>query len=461
MAARRPFGSLRDITLRVAGTRIERWNLLMPKFGGRTRAISVGGAVLAGLAGVVGVVIFASPAGAWSITDFQVSGSACATTTGTYTVTYVGKTGAGDNGTLTVESETPSGTTISGSPQEVTGGKDFTVTQSGIPGSATSASVTIKLNWHGDDNPATQLAEAKLSGDCNKPPTQVTATEPTFSDATCLSPQPTYTIPPATGVQYEVNGKPVDSNKTYDAQPGDVVAVTAVAVTDYTLTGATSWGPHTFAAVPTNCANVPTVTQPSCSSPNGSYMIPTTADVVYYVNGKEAKADTYSSKPGSTVKITAFGSQGQALPGTTSWTFTIRAAPTDCNAHVPTFVDNTCTVSGTYTIPATTADYTVNDVSVAPGKHSATAGAVVTVKAIAAAGHPLSGTTSWTHTFPTLPQCAPAAANNGSGPLAQTGPEVPVGQASLIAGLLALVGGAMLYAGRRRPAVGPGRHSAP
>jgi hypothetical protein len=72
-------------------------------------------------------------------------------------------------------------------------------------------------------------------------------------------------------------------------------------------------------------------------------------------------------------------------------------------------------------------------------------------------GHALTRTTSWTHTFADLPQCAPDSPSvNGS--LPQTGPDVPVGKASLLAGLLALVGTALLFAGRKPSR--PGRHSA-
>ena len=432
----------------------------MPKFGGRTRAISVGGAVLAGLAGVVGVVIFANPAGAWSITKLDVAGHACASSTGTFNVTYTGVTGNGDNGTVTATA-TPSGTSVTPETQEVTGGTPFTITQSGIPGTASSASLTIKVDWHGDNNPATKTVTATLTGDCTKI-TTATTTEPTFTNGTCDHPNASYTIPDVKGVDYQVNGTKVAAG-TYPAKPGDTIAVTAVAQTGYTLSGDASWPSFTFSALPTNCAGptAPKFTDVTCTSSAASYWIPTTAGITYFVNGKPTTAGTHSVKAGTKLIIAAIAEDGHALAGTTSWTFTVASAPTGCatNGIVPDFVDNTCIDSGTYTIPDTIADFTVNDVAVSAGTHSATAGAVVTVKAIARAGHPLTGTTSWTHTFPTLPQCAPAAANNGSGPLAQTGPEVPVGQASLIAGLLALVGGAMLFAGRRRPATS-GRHSA-
>jgi hypothetical protein len=432
----------------------------MPKFGGRTRAISVGGAVLAGLAGVVGVVIFANPAGAW---HSKLTGTAeCDTSTGTFTVTYTGS--STNAGTVTVKSSSPSGPGITVStpnPAHVPDNGSFTITQTGVPASAGTASLTSHVSW---DQPSNENGDASsddvpLNGTCAQP---ATATEPKFTNGTCDTPQPTYWIPDVKGVDYQVNGQTVTKGD-HSAQAGSSIVVAAVAQTGYTLSGKDSW-PFTFDSAPTGCAGptAPKFTDVTCTSSAASYWIPTTAGITYYVNGKPATAGSHSVKAGTKLIIAAIADDGHALAGTTSWTFTVATAPTGCatNGIVPEFVDNTCTVSGTYTIPATTADYTVNDVSVAPGKHSATAGATVTIKAIAAAGHPLTGTTSWTHTFPTLPQCAPAAANNGSGPLANTGPEVPVGQASLIAGLLALVGGAMLYAGRRRPAVASGRHSA-
>jgi hypothetical protein len=300
-----------------------------------------------------------------------------------------------------------------------------------------------------------------LAGDCTKPPTQTTATKPGFTDATCLSPTPTYTIPSVVGVQYQVNGKNVDAGKTYDdVKPGDVITITAVAQKGYELTGTTSWS-WTFSPVPTNCTDTPTSTQPSCTSPNGTYTIPDKTGVVYFVNGTKTDKGTYPGKAGATITVTAQGPNGETLPGTTEWKLTFGAAPTDCSAHAPTFVDNTCTLSGSYTIPDTTADFTVNDVAVSAGKHSATAGSTITVKAIAQTGHPLTGPTSWTHTFPNLPQCIAPVAPQSGGQLPNTGPDVPVGQATLIAGLLALIGAAMLFAGRRpSTARATGRHSA-
>ncbi|HEY7048330.1 MAG TPA: hypothetical protein VH373_14020 [Jatrophihabitantaceae bacterium] len=425
----------------------------MRKFGSRAKLARVGGAVLAGVAGVVGVVILASPAGAHTAV---LSGVAQCANDGTVTIDYtLDLQRSSLTADVTITDSTPAGTTITPDGlNDVPGDNTYHLTQSGVPADAGTASLSVDVVWSDNFEAPASSDKINLPTNC-APPKETTATKPMFTNGTCLSPQPTYTIPEAEGVQYQVEQKDV-SPGTYQAKPGDVVEVTAIAEQGFTLTGDKSWS-FTFQAVPTDCANAPTVTQPSCTSANGNYTVPTTEGVTYFVNGTETKAGTYPAKAGSTVKITAFGSNGQALPGTTSWTFTIKAAPTDCNAHVPTFVNNTCTSSGHYTIPDSTAGYTVNGVSVTPGTHSATAGTTVTIRAIARPGHPLVGTTSWTHTFPSLSTCiAPAADVHGSGPLANTGPDVPVGQATLVAGLLALFGAGLLFAGRRP---NPGRHS--
>ncbi|HEY3629246.1 MAG TPA: hypothetical protein VGL21_00045 [Jatrophihabitantaceae bacterium] len=366
--------------------------------------------------------------------------------------------------TVTVLSDAtvPAGTAVTPTQQNVSGDASFTVTQTGVSGTATSASVKVHVTWS-DGFEADVPGTVKLGGDCAKPPTQVTAAEATFTDASCLHPTDTYTIPKAVeGTKYQVNGNDVAADKTYDAQPGDVITITAVALPGYELTGTKSWGPHTFGAVPTNCTGTPSNTQPSCTSPNGTYTIPGTDNVVYFVNGTETKQGTYPGKAGTTITVTAKGPSGETLPGTSSWTLKFGAAPTDCNAHVPTFVDNTCALTGSYTIPDSYSDYTVNDVAVSAGKHSATAGSTITVKAIARPGHPLTGTTNWTHAFPNLPQCvAPITPPHAGSQLPNTGPDVPVGKATLLAGLLALIGGGMLFAGRRpSTARTTGRHSA-
>lgn len=413
--------------------------------------VSVGAAVLAGLAGIIGVVIFASPAGAWHAT---VQGSAkCDSSTGTWTVVYEGR--STNAGTVTVKSLTPQ-TDYSPTSQHAASNGTFTITQTGIPGTATESSLTVHVAWdeQSTENGDFASGPVALTGPCTK---AATAAQPTFNNGTCTSPQPTYMIPDVAGVTYEVNGVGVAPG-SHPAQPGDSITVEAAAKSGYALSEATSSWQFTFAALPASCAAAPTDTPPSCASPNGHYTIPTTEGVTYFVNGKQTPAGTYAAKAGSSVKITAFGSSGGALAGTSSWTFQFPATPMGCTVHVPAFVDNTCTRQGSYTIPGvTTADYTVNGIAVSAGTHHASAGATLTVRAIPKSGNTLTGTTSWTHTFPDLPQCAPDSPT-ANGSLPNTGPDVPVGKASLIAGLLALVGTALLFAGRKPSA--PGRHSA-
>jgi len=423
----------------------------MPKFGSRARVVSLGVAALTGLAGVVGVVIFAGPAGAWHAT---VQGAAtCDSSTGTWTVTYEGT--STNAGTVTVKSLTPE-TAYSPTSQHVAGNGTFTITQTGVPSTATEASITVHVAWdeQSTENGDFASSPVTLTGTCSK---LTTATQPTFTNGTCTNAQPSYTIPDVEGVTYQVNGAVVAPGR-HPAQPGDSITVEATAKSGYTLSGDTRSWQFTFAALPTHCAAAPTDTPSSCASPNGTYTIPATAGVTYLVNGKQTAPGTYSAKAGSSVKITAFGSNGQPLPGTSTWTLHFAATPTGCTAHVPAFVDNTCTRHGTYTIPGvTTADYTVNGVAVSAGTHHATAGATLTIRVSAKPGQALTGTTSWMHTFADLPQCAPDTPS-ASGSLPQTGPDVPIGKASLLAGLLALVGTALLFAGRKPSR--PGRHSA-
>jgi hypothetical protein len=413
--------------------------------------VSLGTAVLAGLAGIVGVVIFASPAGAWHAT---VQGTAkCDSSTGTWTVTYEGT--STNAGTVTVKSLTPQ-TAYSPTSQHVAGNGIFTITQTAVPGTATEASISVHVAWdeQSTENGDFASSPVTLTGLCSK---TTTATQPTFTNGTCTNTQPSYTIPDVEGVTYQVNGAVVAPGR-HPAQPGDSITVEATAKSGYTRSGDTRSWQFTFAALPTNCAAAPTDTPGSCASPNSTYTIPATAGVTYFVNGKETAPGTYSGKAGFAVKITASGSNGQALPGTSSWTFQFPATPMGCTAHVPTFVDNTCTQHGSYRIPGvTTADYTVNGVAVSAGAHHATAGATLTIRVSAKPGHAVTGTTSWTHTFADPPQCAPDSPS-ANGSLPQTGPDVPVGKASLLAGLLALVGMALLFAGRKSRR--PGRHSA-
>lgn len=91
------------------------------------------------------------------------------------------------------------------------------------------------------------------------PPTQVTASAPTFSEPTCAAPTASLQLPSTEGVTYTQSGT---------AAPGATVTVTATAQPGYALTGQTVWE-HTFASVPANCGQTlpPETTPPPQVSP--------------------------------------------------------------------------------------------------------------------------------------------------------------------------------------------------
>jgi hypothetical protein len=132
----------------------------------------------------------------------------------------------------------------------------------------------------------------------------------------------------------------------------------------------------------------------------------------------------------------------------------------------PTFTDNACETNGpsgsSFALPESPGvDYFVNAVQTETGTHSATDGSTITIIAVAQQGYTLTGDTSWSHTFAVVTNCAqvspthivvppasqPTVAAATTVRLASTG--VPTLSLLLIAGLLALVGGAMCASGVR------------
>ncbi len=453
----------------------------MPKIGGRTRLLSVGGVVLAGVAGVAGLVLLANPAGAHTADLHGVA--TCDTQSGTYTVKY---SGTADylslDPVVTVTNSSPDGAGVSVAPQspQVASNGNYSITQTGIPASNTFASLSLHVVWTDGftQNPAAQVA---LPSGCTPPSTPVTPGTPTFADESCTTPDGAgFTIPDTEGVDYVVDNNKVEPG-AHSAAAGSTVTITAVAEPGHTLTGTTTWT-HTFPAAPTDCEGptAPSFTDDACatSAPAGaSYTIPDTEGVDYLVDGTKAAPGTHEATDGSKITITAVAQDGHPLNGTTTWTHTFAAAPTDCGASgaapAPTFTDATCdSPDASYTIPSSTnVTYLVNGVEASAGKHSGTAGTKVSISAVGKAGYTITGTTSWAHTFEaTTAQCIAGGAAGpvtGSGPaaggpaaapvLANTGLDFPAGQTAIVGMLLALLGGVCVWAGRR-PGT-PGRHS--
>jgi hypothetical protein len=372
----------------------------MPKNGSRSRFMSLGGVVLAGLAGVVGVVLLASPAGAHNADLHGVA--TCDTQTGTYTVTY---SGTADylqlDPVVTVTSSSPdsAGVTVSPMSPPVASNGDYSITQTGIPASTTIASLKVHVYWT-DSFTRDPEADVALPEGCSPPATPVTPGTPTFVDDTCSADDTAaYTIPDTKGVDYMVDNAKVDAG-THQATDVSTITITAVAQNGYTLTGTTTWT-HTFPAAPTDCgtsgeAPAPTFTDATCDSPAASYTIPSSEHVSYQVNDVPAAAGKHTATAGTTVSIVAVAKPGFTMVGTKSWTHSFPATTTEC-------------VAGGGTGPVS--------------------------------GGPVAS--------PPAPAAAPVLAN--------TGLDVPAGKATIVGILLALFGGVCLWAGRRPTA--PGRHA--
>jgi hypothetical protein len=420
------------------------------------------------LVGMVGAVILAGPASAH---DTSVNGptTVCDAATGTYTITYTGQGDYDLPSTVSVVDASPAGTTVTPQSQDVQpvtlkgGGYSdpFTIVQTGVPGTATTASITITEVWSDQYTVRGTATATNLGGDCTK---TTTPTAPSFANDACEGYAPvgaSYTITAVTGVVYKVNGETVAAG-TYPATDGSTITITAVAAPGYTLSGTTTFT-HTFTAQPTCTTSVvvgdPTFTDDVCHNlaPAGaSYTIAAVTGVIYKVNGETVAAGTYPATDGSTITITAVAAPGYTLSGTTTFTHTFAAKPTcttSAVASTPGFTNDACHNSAptgaSYTVVAATGVvYKLNGATVAAGTYPATDGSTITITAQAAAGYTLTGATSFTHTFTAQPTCT-----TPSTPLAFTGTStsvpltVGVGAALLAVGSIMLIGAGRL--GRR------------
>lgn len=152
----------------------------------------------------------------------------------------------------------------------------------------------------------------------------VTAPAPIFTDKDGTAAD-TYTIPPATGVQYRVGG----AERAAGTYPGSgSVTVTAYALPGYVLTGTASWS-FTFSTATAPVAVTPTA--PTASDTADTYTIPSMTGVEYLVGGVVQSAGTKTvGDVDATVTVTARALPGYTLTGTATWTFTFskRATPT-------------------------------------------------------------------------------------------------------------------------------------
>ena len=297
-----------------------------------------------------------------------ISGSAQCQSNGTYTVVWTISNDWNLDDAITEVSHSGGGT-ISGLPTTIPASaaktppfKSVTVLQTGISGSAKSASLTVHGTWT-DQKTNTNSGSVTLPGTCSR---DTAATAPTFTNASCTVATGSYTIPSSTVADYFVaigNGAPVAAPAgTVSEAVGTLIKITAQAKPGKTLTGTTAWSatiagagscggggsssppptqPPVVGATVTVTPAAPTITQGVCTSGKESaafYVIPGITGVTYLNGTTGVAAGKYTVAYGSTTTITAAALTGFTFPGgaTTTWTLTANKAAT-CSA-APTSV---------------------------------------------------------------------------------------------------------------------------
>lgn len=328
----------------------------------RVAALAVG----IGLAGVASFALVTDASAHANV----VSGAAiCDQVTGTYTITWTVANNYNVHETATLVSVSGGGT-LTGLPASIpasphTPYKTATLTQSGVPGTATAAALTVDGVWS-DKYSQHDSAALTLGGDCVIPPRRTTAAAASFTDATCEVSTGSYTIPASTSATYTVaigNWAPVAASAGTVAEPvGALISVTAHAKTGFVLTGTTVWT-HTIAAA-TGCYSSPppsdtptptptqsspppvvrsvsvtpappTITQPACvagAATSPSYSIPGITGVTYFANGVSVAAGDHHVAFGTSTIVTAAPLSGFTFPASTvtSWTLVAGPALTSC-----------------------------------------------------------------------------------------------------------------------------------
>jgi large repetitive protein len=240
--------------------------------------------------------------------------SDCVAQSGTYSVTWTITNDWNDAAeTASVTASAPGGATLSSNSVHINKASatthSATITQSGIPGNATLASLTVKGVW--DDNYSQpDSGSAPLGGTCK--PTHG-AVAPTWKDGACDNfkiVQPTVTIPFDKGVTYKLDGV-VKSDSEYPVSAGDHT-VTASSDTLNLSGSQTSWD-FTVKSVAGDCLTIaqpvaPKLSQSKCDSghhpTNPTLTLDSTLGITYSVH----PAGPYAA--GASVTITATTSNG-------------------------------------------------------------------------------------------------------------------------------------------------------
>jgi hypothetical protein len=286
-----------------------------------------------------------------------VSGVAHCQQNGTYTVTWtVANTYPAENETATVKTYSPTPSLVSPNSLELAkspdAGSTGTMTQTGIAGNATSATLSVDGLWHPDNFTEDADGTVTLTGTCtSKTPHQPTA--PSAKNGACVNyttTSPSVTIPSDKGVNYVLDTKSV-SPGTYPVAAGSHTV--SASSTTLTLTGTTHWT-YTLTVASGSCSRTtatpvtPTLTQSECSggAPTSPTLTLTHTRGIDYTVSKSAP---YSA--GQTVTVTALTHKGYVLGSLpASWTktsdrratrtITFNEAPAACSGTAGSTANN-------------------------------------------------------------------------------------------------------------------------
>ena len=294
------------------------------------------------------------------------------------------------------------------------------------------------LNW-------TTAGQAIYNNDCNIPDVAVIPAAVTFTEPTCVDNRMSYTIISTVGVKYfyyNNSHKKVyvtGTNYTTDNH----ITIEAEADDGYVIgTGVTHRWIHNYNNLDQkDCTVIPakvTFTDIYCDAA-GSFIIPTTEGVQYYLGGEIVSAGTHSVPAATTLTITAQAKTGYFLDeeADSEWSH-IFASPVGCTlgAMITTplevvFKAPTCETTGSYTISKVEGvAYSVDGVVKAAGTYSVSNGTTITVIATATGEYELKegSVNKWSYTFTALAGCVLGASTtattlpttNGDSTLANT-----------------------------------------
>lgn len=312
----------------------------------KLRAIAIGAiTAIAGIGvGAIGTEIASAHANA-------IAGTAACQTNGTYTVTWTVANDWPLPETVSLIGFTGGGT-LSGLPADIAASDSTpymtaSVTQSGVPGAVTEATLTVHGWWAPDEYSGDNSGSVTLAGTCN----QVTAGTLGYAEPTCANPTQAAVILPTNTPHVGYSTSPTPAANTS-------VVTTASANSGWVLTGSSTF-PHTFNAAPADCTILVTPVAPT--------VVTTTACGVkdtFSTNGPAGVIYTPASgslNDGQTITVVATAASGYTITPEAQTTFTLTGGTVEtCTTETtPPATTTTVPVVTTTTVPETTTTTTV------------------------------------------------------------------------------------------------------